>query len=570
MWHLIAFPCQGDRGWLSSGSSASPCHGAFDLENFRSRRRTLDSRHSPATMDLITSPTRHAVPFLSNYGKYCNPSPSSSTASIPDPRHHNLLSRPQQQLRPSPRSFNTYSNVDQAASRWTNAYHPIITNLPYPSGAEHPEHSLRRKTPNGTIDNGYDGTPTQLACGPPAQKYLNMTPTAELFPSSGRSIQYPTTPTWYSVSQPPRASCDDTGSRHMLTPVGGAFGQGTMGFSPAAYGPSLASPSMHSHAMSLGFPMRNNTFASSYHNQNLTSPSVHSPASFNSANPIWNDGSINGYHHGMQMSTGYPPHNIPYESGFVAVQAPLPQLAFGGHGYGQNPPFHMPYMLDDGFPRHHFPAMHQSSQHLQNLSLGSGSANQGNGSPQTFREPKSFREGVLVDAHKAYTELVTQISRTKKVSHGRSSSRSMKTLIFPKAPKHLVSRPSSHLQRAHQSFPGAIPTYQQRQIAPTLNSANLVSKMARESGMLPSAQLDATGRALGGYPVVTGTIYGNIIAQTDYAENARTWFRMLENLCKQDWKWLDGMLMGGCLLYSLERYEEALFWFRRILELDAK
>lgn len=518
-------------------------------------------------MDLITSPTRHAMPFLSPHERLCNQSPASSIDPNSDPLHHKFLSRTQQ-LRPSPRSFNAYSNIDQTASQWTNAYHPIITNLPYPSGAEHAEHSLRRKTPNGTIDNGYDGTPTQLACGPPAQKYLNMTPTGDMFPNSGRSIQYPTTPTWYSVSQSPRAGCDDAASMRMLTPSGGAFGQGTMGFSPA-YGPSLASPSMHSHPMSLGFALRNNTFASTYHNQNLPSPSVHSPASFNSASPIWNDGSLTGYHHGMQMTTGYPPHNIPYESGFVAVQAPLPQMAFGGHGYGQNPPFHMPYMLDDGFPRHTFPAMHQSSQQLQNIHIGSGPPNLGNGSPQDFREPKSFREGVLIDAHKAYTELVTQISRTKKVSHGRSSSRSMKTLIFPKAPKHLVSRPT-HLQRAHQTFPGAIPTYQQRQIAPTMNNANMASKIARDSGMLPSARLDATGRTLGGYPVVTGAIYGNAIAQADHAENARGWFKMLENLCKQDWKWLDGMLMGGCLLYGLERYEDALFWFNRIIELDPK
>lgn len=519
-------------------------------------------------MDLITSPTRHAMPFLSPHRRLCPQSPAYSSNSTSDPRHLDFLSRPQQ-IRPSPRSFNTYSNVDQTASQWTNAYHPIITNLPYPLGAEHLEHSLRRKTPNGTIDNGYDGTPTQLACGPPAQKYLNMTPTGDLFPSSGRTTQYPSTPSWYSVSQSPRANCDDTGSMRLLTPVGGAFGPGTMGFSPA-YGPSLPSPSVHAHPMSLGFALRSNTFASSYHNQNLPSPSIHSPVSFNSPSTIWTDNPLAGYHHGVQMSTDYPPHNIPYESGFVAVQAPLPQGALGGHGYGQNPPFHMPYMLDDGFPRHSLPALHQSSQFLQNMSLGSSSASLGNGSPQTVREPKSFREGVLVDAHKAYTELVTQISRNKKVSHGRSSSKSMKTLIFPKAPKHLVSRPSSHLQRAHQTFPGAVPTYQQREIAPTLTSANLVTKMARESGMLPSTRLDATGRALSGYPVVTGAIYGNAIAQTDHAENARTWFKMLENLCKQDWKWLDGMLMGGCLLYSLERYEEALFWFNRIIELDAQ
>jgi hypothetical protein len=33
---------------------------------------------------------------------------------------------------------------------------------------------------------------------------------------------------------------------------------------------------------------------------------------------------------------------------------------------------------------------------------------------------------------------------------------------------------------------------------------------------------------------------------------------------------MDGMLMGGCLCYSLERYEDALDWFKRIVVLDKR
>jgi len=99
----------------------------------------------------------------------------------------------------------------------------------------------------------------------------------------------------------------------------------------------------------------------------------------------------------------------------------------------------------------------------------------------------------------------------------------------------------------------------------------MVSKMARHSGMLPSAQLDVTGRALGGgYPMVPGAVYGNAIVQIDHKENAMNWLTMLDNSCKPAWNWLDGMLMGGCLLHSLQRFEEALTWFRRILDLDPK
>lgn len=467
-----------------------------------------------------------------------------------------------QQPQPFPIPDYTAQQADRPAGPWTNGFYPIITNFGgYPSGADHSEHSLRRKTPNGTIDNGYDGSPTQRACGPPALKYLNMTPTDNIFPDPGRHNQ---PPAWF-YAQSPRDGCED--SPGVMTPIGGSFNLRPMGYS-SQYGPSLPSPSGNAHSMSMGLAMRNG-FANTYQTQPIPNPSHHSPAAYTSANPVWVDNPLAGYQQrpdllipNLQMS--YPPHNFPHDTGFLPAQAPLPP--WGAPGYGHNSPF--PRGLDDGC--RNFPTMPQPSQHLQALSLSSGPFSAGNGMMQPFGEGRSFKEGVLLDAHKAYTDLVTQISRTKRASHGKISSRPMKTLIFPKAPNSIVTRPSSHLQRAHQSFPGATSPYSHHQLAPTLNSANMVSKMARNSGMLPSAQLDVTGRALGGYPIVPGAVYGNALVQTDHRENARSWLTMLDNSCKPAWNWLDGMLMGGCLLHSLERYEEALIWFGRILHLDPK
>ncbi|KAG7288784.1 hypothetical protein NEMBOFW57_005142 [Staphylotrichum longicolle] len=51
--------------------------------------------------------------------------------------------------------------------------------------------------------------------------------------------------------------------------------------------------------------------------------------------------------------------------------------------------------------------------------------------------------------------------------------------------------------------------------------------------------------------------------------SAKASLEMLANLCEQSgWKWVEGMLLGGCLYYGLERYEEALEWFKRIVSLD--
>lgn len=518
-------------------------------------------------MDLISSPSRHVVPMFAPYGKACRQSPSSN-GSAGDHRQNDYIS-PTAPSRPFPRSFNTFPIVDQP-STWNNAYHQILTNFPNPSVAERPEHSLRRKTPNGTIDNGYDGTPTQLAGGPPPQKYLGSTPSGDVFPNanSGRPIPVASNSSWFPSSQSARGTHDEAASLHLMTPGVSGFGQGTLGYSPI-HGPILSSPTVQMHPLSLGPGMRNG-FGNAYQNQTLASPSVMSPViGFNSANTIWADGPLGGFHPGVQMSsTGYPPHNVPYESGFGALQAPLPQGPLGGYGYGQNLPFPMLYMPDDGFSRHALPSMIQSSHRLQNLSLGSNPTSAGDGSPQ------NFREGVLASSHKAYSDLVAHVTRLKKVQHGKSSSRSLKSIIFPRPPKHLISRPTSHLSRTHQTFPGAVNGYAHRQIPPAINGPIIQPRSLGEmfdAHLMGSTRLDGTGHTFGSHPTAAGAVYGNAMLPSHPRENAKASLDMLTNLCEQtEWKWIDGMLMGGCLHYSLEHYEESLEWFKRIVTLDAE
>ncbi|CAN8095371.1 unnamed protein product [Discula destructiva] len=518
-------------------------------------------------MDMLMSRPNHAMPFL-DHPKYAQQSHAShhpaASARYLGPSAARSQHPP---LRPSPASGHSYYALDQAPSQWANAYHPIITNFAYPSASENGEHSLRRKTPNGTIDNGYDGTPTQLACGPPSAKYPTLTPPGAMFLDSGRHSQTPNTMHWY-YTQSPRDSCADGGNALMRG--GGGFNQGSMGYNPAAYVPSLPSPSINANPMSYEFAMRNG-YPSNYQNQPHPNSSLHSPAGYNSATPVWVDGPPAAYHDAMQLSTVLPPHNTPHESGFVPAQAPLPQWVSGAHGWpGQYPPLPMPHMLNDGFPRD-FSAMHQPSQHVQSLALGAGPLSAANGLSQRLGNTKNFRENVLENAHKAYTELLTAISLTKKISHGKTNSRSTKNLIFPKGPKSLVARPTSHLQRAHQSIPGAVSPYHPRQDSVTMNNPHVMSRIIRgDSGMLPSAQLDATGRALRGLPIVPGTVSGTVLARIDPKQNAKRWLDMLENLCKPDWQWLDGMLMGGCLLHSLGRYEDALLWFQQIIGLERR
>lgn len=501
----------------------------------------------------VSSPTRHMMPTFP-YGRPRQHS-SSTRSALSDPQVLALLSQ-----RPTPKSFYTYPTVDTR----------IITTFPHGQIANHHEHSLRRKTPNGTIDNGYDGSPTQLAAGPPPQKYLISTPSGEVYTNTNQSYQAsPTYPVavasnaaWMSLSQPVRDTRD----------VG--FNQGSMGYS-SAHGPLLPSPSTQVPSLIVPpMPMMRNGFGNAFQNQNLASPSVMSPhCGFNSpATPWVMDSPYASFHHGGQISAGYPPHNIPYESGFNSVQAPLPQGPLSGHGFGHNSPFQMPppsYMLDDGFSRHNVPQPMNTFTHgLPNLSLAPSPTGNAGGSPH------NFRENVLVTAHKAFCDLVGHVNRVKKAHHNKSSSRSVRNIIFPKPPKHLASRPTSHLQRAHQSFPGAANNFAHR-LEPAFPGNNMMNRMGPNlSDMMPSSRLDGTGRAFCGHPTMPMPGPGTALIQKlqqNPVESAKISLELLSNLCEQtDWKWIDGMLMGGCLLYSLEKYEEALEWFKRIIGLDAK
>jgi hypothetical protein len=53
------------------------------------------------------------------------------------------------------------------------------------------------------------------------------------------------------------------------------------------------------------------------------------------------------------------------------------------------------------------------------------------------------------------------------------------------------------------------------------------------------------------------------------ADNASASLDVITSLCEQSgWKWTEGMLLGGCLLYALGRYNEAFKWFSRVFAID--
>ncbi|KAL8842688.1 MAG: hypothetical protein Q9170_000463 [Blastenia crenularia] len=63
---------------------------------------------------------------------------------------------------------------------------------------------------------------------------------------------------------------------------------------------------------------------------------------------------------------------------------------------------------------------------------------------------------------------------------------------------------------------------------------------------------------------------GNLIQPEPSPVNAAvTAIDMLRGLCQESaWRWIDGMLLGGCLAYGLGEYSKALRWYSKVLSCD--
>ncbi|RYP04452.1 hypothetical protein DL764_004463 [Monosporascus ibericus] len=355
--------------------------------------------------------------------------------------------------------------------------------------SDHSEHQLRRKTPNGTIDAGYDGTPAQLASGPPPLKHMILPVSNNGPPTPGASLQndylglnhsiHPSSDGWTYHRTSSFGHQDRNaqfGVDANLLPPGAGWQSALDGGSRPAIALDCA-PNPQPVAY---FPYNNGARIPT-----ALQPIYHQspgPALFNSGGllpvPAWPEMNLPNYqslaHPGVQAYHGF--------NGQPMLRAhPTDPLSPSGIPLGDS-------RLDPGAG--HFQA---ASRRLETLNLESSNGYGTPGTPlQDNDSPARFRVKALANAHRAYLELLAYLQQSKKSHSGRSS----------------ASKTSSKMARGHPS-------------------------------MTP----------------LTG---------------AKAALEMLTHMCEQSgWRWVDGMLLGGCLHYGLERYEQAHDWFSRIVSLDA-
>lgn len=469
--------------------------------------------------------------------------------------------------RPKSEQF-AYAQHGHHASRMSNAFHGLVSShrafparISQPSqpathprslplshlSAESAEHHLRRKTPNGTIDAGYDGSPAHLASGPPPLKHM-------ILPGSSNNLSF--------GLDYERSASDGWAYRSSLM-----FNH-------------------HAAAEPRGFTMADSVL-SSYGAYGAHYTSNAHPAGYYP------------YDNGMQVPTVVQPNYYQspgptvFNNGAVLPNSAWPEFGYNGQ---QNAMLGTPYHATNrhggsgGIMPHYnsHASLQTPAQQLESLTLEQKYHDHSN--PSTPESPAAFRERALVRAHKACIDLLTHLHQTKKSHFGRyahGSRASTRMLIFPKLPKaptqtraefnHAQSHPSPHYIDYPNGEVGA-PTNTSSQVdVPHYGPSNPAhAPIARQlsngfSGELPNnnAYYQIPRGEAPHYvaPDVSRSSYypgPPILAAKQAAD-------MLHSLCEQSgWKWVEGMILGGCLYYGLERYEDALEWFSRVVSLDER
>ncbi|KAI0396205.1 glycosyltransferase family 41 protein [Xylariaceae sp. FL0594] len=407
---------------------------------------------------------------------------------------------------------------------------------------EHAEHRLRRKTPSGTIDAGYDGNPSHLASGPPPFKQMIM-------PTSSRPAANPA----------PLQS--DRRSHVNLGPLD----ERPMHPSYFYFRPSEAPEPLHpeSNGASSGNPQQAHPL------QFTTSLALDcAPNGPLAANQPYNP--VPRVPTALQPVYQQPPGLTIFQNGGVLPPSPWSEMhpATCAHpGSLRVSPYNNAYGPS---PLHHFgspgsvlltpslnmrlkyeppqvAAVQVPSQKFESLTLESGRYAANESHSQERYSPAQFSEKVLALGHRAYADLLTQMHQ------GINSSN--RSPIGPRATARMAIFPRLPRSASYPNVP----------LASSQSSVETGHQTVRETSAL--ALHNTPFHAQNQDP---DHLRRERAPMTPLAA-ASTTLRMLTQLCEQsEWKWVDGMLLGGCLHYGLEHYEQALEWFQRIVALDAE
>ncbi|KJZ76180.1 hypothetical protein HIM_04262 [Hirsutella minnesotensis 3608] len=432
------------------------------------------------------------------------------------------------------------------------------------------EHKLRRKTPRGTVDAGYDGSPIKLSPGPPALKQMIIATSSHHHGQHhglGNSGPPHSRRSWSDCRPHPEYRLDsgDQHSQAQLTQIRHVGGNASYLTVPTAQygGPMSGSQSLHGGARSL--------FASG-----INPPVLRA-----------NDQSVRAIRHPL------PTHDLlPFSQTLQRFGSSpwncdaLGQPYIPAHNHegvtsslmSQTGVCNLPGQLVPGCtasPTHKRQIVELEGTEPPTLCQASGGKASNTRSATQKKALRDLQEGALRHAEQCYHDLLAFLQANGRANPLRANC-NISTTQFTISGYAANSKPlkttSKSSDQIHQN---GLPKGSKLD-SPHGNSGNQCLRTNHTrvdtSRFAVLADSDQTGAFHCSQPntltlqvpLMRGPVIGNPTS------NAVASVAILERLCEQsDWRWLEGMLTGGCLYYSLGKYEAALTWFSRILAINS-
>lgn len=433
------------------------------------------------------------------------------------------------------------------------------------------DHRLRRKTPSGTVDAGYDGSPTRFSPGPPPMKQMVLTvPASSSFqtPSHLHSFQISRDQTAERQSLDNAAGPGVIGGTLLPMPTDVCFPPGP-GPWPSA-GPSSHQPRWPSAPYQAFLAPQRDTDLAFCPTQVLAHDhfAVGQTGSAPMVQPWFFGGSVN--------ARGEPIHPITQSYGNASLLQSRQE--FLSSTCSQT--FHTDMQTA---------LLGESSSDPDGLSRGSVRTHDQLTHSLSHEGRMHFQERALARAQHSYLNLLTWLQlesgkryANEKVGLGQQLPQVPTRLLVH--PKKSAPRPQgsiSHL--GHQQYQTVGPTSvklgphrhplddSECSLAPayghllpasfTSLAQNQGTSLLGAAGLIASESLETKMTQ-----VRNGPMNGSLGFHSPTSS-----LEILEALCQHSgWTWVEGIFLGGCLHFALEHYLEALDWFTAVHNADPR
>jgi hypothetical protein len=449
------------------------------------------------------------------------------------------------------------------------------------------EHMLRRKTPNGTLAAGYDGTPVQWSSKAPPLKHLVL----PISGASSGSLQLAASFEGSRARQLPRDLSWNYPQTGYTNQFAGLGDEPRMNNNPGNWSKTHSFSDSNHNVWDC---IRSSQAPVYYPNNGIQVPTVLQPAYQPSPGPTasndggyygpyWPDGRFVPYrpaavrdhvqHHfdpAFDIKQGLDRnHHIPMLPPLSTSQSPF-NIGRDLFQYTASSSYTVQRNSLDIREGHYTVQPEEVFRHNADISLASldGSRTPTAQSTRKANNPH-FKEKTLSWAHSIYVDLLAFLHHSKKDNRQGRNQYGVRTKssIYPKPPRQpsfcLTSSINDCVEVNHKMSPSSSTPFVSR-------PSHLATKVTKQNTWQPIESRHSRSSTQDVPHYISPFQAPNQLGSSPLSK-AKEALDILTSLCDQSgWCWVDGMLLGGCLAYGLGEYHKALDWYSKIIALDPK